>query len=1287
MGNIIKFSQKYLYFLFIVLIFVSFAHAGTEPVWVPNNINVDSLRTALSSYINMSDSELRNLLDTSGKANVNNTEMVHTAYGLGLLYQGTKDIEYARKVTVLLDRYADVFPEWPLDYGTARGFSMWGMLDWFHFDLGYKARYLAQAFDMTRYSNVYDSFTPGMETKIYDFLKYVVKIDMGYLLYMYNMAGTRPLGQIIFGRVLEDPELLHLGYWYYNKMMHECYTSDGFWYGANYDYMSIVVPHMMSPEYKHYLDGYSDPSDFQHVPYEQVWDIARIDNFDFDKTYQPMYDRMTNLLWNTALPDGLWPIMNETQSFPTGANRKRTKYQLENSLLMHGVGHAALAHGSGPTQSQVRLDFSHSVIHVHKDALHLIYYSKGEEVLGGTSYSYMDREWNASTLNQNLVVVNSAQQKYKYWTNYTSTPYIPDEGRQSGYPSNKSLPLTDTNIHNNVLLFEPGYQGDQNIQIVEVDAKNAYDHIGVDRYQRMLALVNITGDDVYLVDFFRLRGGSQYDWALHGGHVSTSEPVHPPYSASTSLSMSSASGSFGEISFQQRATTNNNWYGEFNYDGVINRFSMIGRDNTTIYKGRGMQSVQNATDDQDYVVVRRNASTSDEENYLVVHETYTGSPHIQSIEEIQFEGDPGTAVGMKITLEDNTVDYVVHTLDEGPNYPAHTIQGVTGFTVKGRFAHVRVKNGSVIRMQLTQGESLNFGNRAMASQRGDFSYRGYVSRVNRLENGDSDNSFIVDTNLPGGGELTGKTLIVTWGNGWKWGYKIKSAGGNRIVTDDEPGFNYSGGSVDMQFFPKGVYPGPVSFTIPGTAIMNANGLITSTEGTEQLQDEFFPLILSTSPAKSAHHVNVNLPITITFNEAMNTGSVESAVSISPSTNVTFSWNGNTLVMTPVSGLQGSQNYTVTVAGSATDLAGNVLDGNADGTGGDGFVLNFTTAMPSENIYLYLEAESATLTAPMQASADAQASGGQYIHAPNGVGDNQGYADITFTVPFDDIYYIWGSAIASGLTENSFFYSIDNGAERIWDVSYENYTSVWTWDQVTDRGSGTWGQPEIDPVEFVLAPGTYTLRIRNREDGTKLDQILITNDLTYIPGLKNVQTIDYTLPVGYCTIAVPLLNSTISKASELAGEIETQLGDNTVNGLSYWDASLQRWISFAPHLPPFLQGTDFDIPCGLPVLVNATVSGTWTLSGEKQELCYTLQQGYNVIALDLDKYSITNAGELAVAIEAELGENTVNGLSYWDTENQRWISFAPHLPPFLQGTNFDTQPGYSYLVNVVSGGEF
>ncbi|MFX0195789.1 MAG: hypothetical protein ACFFCW_06680, partial [Candidatus Hodarchaeota archaeon] len=173
--------------------------------------------------------------------------------------------------------------------------------------------------------------------------------------------------------------------------------------------------------------------------------------------------------------------------------------------------------------------------------------------------------------------------------------------------------------------------------------------------------------------------------------------------------------------------------------------------------------------------------------------------------------------------------------DEGPSYPEHHVTGINNFVIKGRFAHVRVTNGTVTWMNLLQGNYLSYNSKTLSSNDGDFSYRGMVTRVNRKAAGASENSFEVDTSLPGNGVLDGKTLIITWGNGWKWGYKIKYTSGNRIVTDDEPAFNYNGGEVDMQYFPVPEYlglksfPGPVSFLIPGTAIMDETGTVIDTD--------------------------------------------------------------------------------------------------------------------------------------------------------------------------------------------------------------------------------------------------------------------------------------------------------------------------------------------------------------------------------------------------------------------------------------------------------------------------
>jgi hypothetical protein len=53
------------------------------------------------------------------------------------------------------------------------------------------------------------------------------------------------------------------------------------------------------------------------------------------------------------------------------------------------------------------------------------------------------------------------------------------------------------------------------------------------------------------------------------------------------------------------------------------------------------------------------------------------------------------------------------------------------------------------------------------------------------------------------------------------------------------------------------------------------------------------------------------------------------------------------------------------------------------------------------------------------------------------------------------------------------------------------TTAWSWQEVNDLRSS-------DPTHFSLESGEYTLTIKQREAGTKLDRLLITNDLQYVP---------------------------------------------------------------------------------------------------------------------------------------------------------------------------------------------
>jgi hypothetical protein len=74
--------------------------------------------------------------------------------------------------------------------------------------------------------------------------------------------------------------------------------------------------------------------------------------------------------------------------------------------------------------------------------------------------------------------------------------------------------------------------------------------------------------------------------------------------------------------------------------------------------------------------------------------------------------------------------------------------------------------------------------------------------------------------------------------------------------------------------------------------------------------------------ESSHPVAVDQPISVSFNQQMDHKSVESAIQIEPATQVTYQWQGNTLLIQPVSGtLAPNTQYHVTIAPQAKAAAG------------------------------------------------------------------------------------------------------------------------------------------------------------------------------------------------------------------------------------------------------------------------------------------------------------------------------------------------------------------------------
>ncbi len=109
-----------------------------------------------------------------------------------------------------------------------------------------------------------------------------------------------------------------------------------------------------------------------------------------------------------------------------------------------------------------------------------------------------------------------------------------------------------------------------------------------------------------------------------------------------------------------------------------------------------------------------------------------------------------------------------------------------------------------------------------------------------------------------------------------------------------------------------------------------------------------PQVVSNDPVDGAFDVSVSTNIVVTFTEEMNQVNTEGAFEIVPAVAGTFSWNpgGDIMTFNPSADLDWSTAYTITIHTTATDLAGNTLDGDKDGNmesdNKDKWVFSFTT---------------------------------------------------------------------------------------------------------------------------------------------------------------------------------------------------------------------------------------------------------------------------------------------------------------------------------------------------------
>jgi hypothetical protein len=137
-----------------------------------------------------------------------------------------------------------------------------------------------------------------------------------------------------------------------------------------------------------------------------------------------------------------------------------------------------------------------------------------------------------------------------------------------------------------------------------------------------------------------------------------------------------------------------------------------------------------------------------------------------------------------------------------------------------------------------------------------------------------------------------------------------------------------------------------------------------------------------------------------------------------------------------------------------------------------------------------EVERAVLVeAPFETAKDARASGGTFVWKPGEpgeVGPSGGRALIPIRVPAAGQYYLLARILAPTPSEDSFSIRIRNGAGELLPLSdwHIGVHEDWTWAAVKFSPGA--------PTAIDLPAGLALLEIVCREDGTKIDQILLAN---------------------------------------------------------------------------------------------------------------------------------------------------------------------------------------------------
>lgn len=370
--------------------------------------------------------------------------------------------------------------------------------------------------------------------------------------------------------------------------------------------------------------------------------------------------------------------------------------QRQKSRLFAGYGVGILNNVTDKTA--VALTYGKSVYHYHNDLLNFELFANGQKMMPDFGYpdamnAYVKElyAWSVNTVSHNTVVVDAQKQN-------RNTPGILHDFAEGEFART-------------------------------IDASSgAYTQASV--YRRNLIMVDIDSTQSYVVDFFRVSGGRQHDYILHGPPGKASIPAHAISGKEEGAliggkevgwghlyddevlgkegyagSFSGYKGSGYQYFFNVERLTSGNHMLEYEHisdPGARIRIHRLHQNNHSSFMADAYDKPRAKKHLVKFIVARNEATSQNplESSFVSVFEPYPATPYIIAAKEIGTDGSSAKAVEV---VRENETDIVISDIAGSDKtvlgYPISTdaTAAVVTLSRNGRVKRVFFSNGSYLK--------------------------------------------------------------------------------------------------------------------------------------------------------------------------------------------------------------------------------------------------------------------------------------------------------------------------------------------------------------------------------------------------------------------------------------------------------------------------------------------------------------------------------------------------------------------------------------------------------------